>query len=221
MDNTTFVNGRNREQFVLRRAVPEDISGIMNVMNTAKVSAPPGWFVDDDEAYVASHLENKGFIVVAQERSGAIAGFMIIHFPGIDAKNLGRHLKLSEEQLLQVVHMDSVAVLPQYRGNHLQKELIAAAEELLESKDIFPPLIQDCSALRALTNLKNFTNITNLKNIRLGTTVPYHYYMCTVHPDNVYSVKNFEDMGYRVVVTTEKYGGLMRHVMMKKVKNES
>ncbi|MFR5600929.1 MAG: GNAT family N-acetyltransferase [Lachnospiraceae bacterium] len=37
----------------------------------------------------------------------------------------------------------------------------------------------------------------------------------TVHPDNQYSLNNFLKLGYRIITTTEKYGGLPRHVMYK------
>ena len=34
--------------------------------------------------------------------------------------------------------------------------------------------------------------------------------MCTVSPDNLHSLKNFERLGYRIAKTTRKYGGLER-----------
>lgn len=43
----------------------------------------------------------------------------------------------------------------------------------------------------------------------------YVHMFGTVHPDNVYSVKNFEKRGYRVVKETNKYGGLRRYVCYK------
>ncbi|WP_066714843.1 GNAT family N-acetyltransferase [Clostridium sp. Marseille-P299] len=44
----------------------------------------------------------------------------------------------------------------------------------------------------------------------------YNYFMATVHPDNIYSLNNFLSLGYEIVVTTKKYGGLPRHVLCKK-----
>ena len=49
-------------------------------------------------------------------------------FPGLSEENLGRDINLSETDLLKVAHMDSVAVLPQYRGHGLQNKLMQAAE---------------------------------------------------------------------------------------------
>ena len=43
----------------------------------------------------------------------------------------------------------------------------------------------------------------------------YVHMFGTVHPDNIYSVRNFEKQGYRVVTETRKYGGLRRYVCYK------
>ncbi len=45
--------------------------------------------------------------------------------------NLGRDIGLSESELLLVAHMDSVAILPEYRGAGLQKRLMQHAEQEL------------------------------------------------------------------------------------------
>jgi len=43
------------------------------------------------------------------------------------------------------------------------------------------------------------------------------YLMGTVHPDNIYSRGNLEKLGYDCLLTTEKYGGLMRNIMCKRI----
>ncbi len=43
------------------------------------------------------------------------------------------------------------------------------------------------------------------------------YLMCTISPDNPGSLKSALNNGYRVVKTMEKYGGLLRHVLMKQL----
>ena len=49
----------------------------------------------------------------------------------------------------------------------------------------------------------------------LINTSKYHYSFATVAPENLASLKSLERNGYQVMVTKEKYGGLMRCVMMK------
>ena len=43
----------------------------------------------------------------------------------------------------------------------------------------------------------------------------YHYFIATVSPNNPASYLSFERSGYSLVVTKEKYGGLLRRIYMK------
>lgn len=49
------------------------------------------------------------------------------------------------------------------------------------------------------------------------TATPYCHLMGTVHPDNIYSLGNFLKLGFEVVTTVRKYGGLPRHIMYKRI----
>ena len=44
---------------------------------------------------------------------------------------------------------------------------------------------------------------------------PYTHYLCTVSPDNAPSLRTVQSLGYQVLLTKEKYGGLTRHVLLK------
>lgn len=46
-------------------------------------------------------------------------------------------------------------------------------------------------------------------------TAGVEYLMCTVHPENVYSRRNVEKLGYKCVKTGFKYGGMPRCVYLK------
>lgn len=48
-----------------------------------------------------------------------------------------------------------------------------------------------------------------------GETLQYR--MCTVHPDNLYSLRNMEQAGYELITKARLYGGLERYVLCKKV----
>lgn len=165
--------------FSFQKATQSDVDAIMHIMNTAKSQAESGWFVADDETYVREHIEEKGFVMLARAEHGEAAGFFMIHIPGMGMDNLGRELGFSEKELSSVVHMDSAAVLPAFRGHRLQLRLLQAAEK------------------------------------ELSRYPQYRYFLCTVHPDNQYSLHNMEQNGYQQVKTTKKYGGLTRHILMK------
>ena len=45
----------------------------------------------------------------------------------------------------------------------------------------------------------------------------FRWLMGTAHPDNVYSVHNFKQLGYKLVTKALKYGGLPRYIFCKKI----
>lgn len=49
----------------------------------------------------------------------------------------------------------------------------------------------------------------------------FTYLLATVHPDNRYSLDNVRKRGYQIMATKEKYGGLQRHILCKKIAEET
>lgn len=45
---------------------------------------------------------------------------------------------------------------------------------------------------------------------------PYTYLMATVHPENLASQKSLLSLGYEIITTVEKYGGLTRNILLKR-----
>lgn len=91
------------------------------------------WFVPDDVRFIREILTfGRGFVLRAIDpESGRTAGIMNILIPGLEKENLGYDAGFSEEQLLKTAHVDSVAILPEYRGKHLQAKLMETAEKEL------------------------------------------------------------------------------------------
>lgn len=120
------------QRFIIRRADRQDIEGIMKVMLQVKQGmSHPEWFVADDREWVETHLDERGFTMVALADGSDIAGFFIVAFPETAQKSLGNGF-LCDAQAVLTAHMDSAAVLPQYRGRHLQGRLLEAAERELD-----------------------------------------------------------------------------------------
>lgn len=166
--------------FCIRKAVSDDIPQIMKIMYAAPSGdTKPEWYITDEESSVRSCLDEKGCILVAETESSVMAGFFIVRYPDRE-ENLGKYLDFSESQLQQVALMDSVAIVPDFRGYGLQKKLVEEAERRIDREK-------------------------------------YHYLMCTIHPDNHYSLANMEKSGYTVRKTVECYGGNIRHVLLKEV----
>ena len=87
---------------------------------------------------------------------------------------------VTDEMLTEVVHIESIAVLPNFRGHKLQKRLLEMAEQIEKEKHT-------------------------------------KYLMATVHPDHIYSMRNFNDQGFVCLLETKKYGGLRRNILLKEI----
>ena len=75
-------DGSAKVLFRIRKAEMADVDEIMAVMHGAKNDKEhPDWFVSDDEEYVREHIEEQGFVIVAQTADGSVAGFFLIKYP--------------------------------------------------------------------------------------------------------------------------------------------
>lgn len=92
------------------------------------------WFYLDPADTVRSMMTDgtMEFWLAFQEEK-LVAVFSIL-YPGLQAYNYGYDLKFSQEELSQVVHMDTAAVHPDYRGFGLQGRLVQMAEQELAGK---------------------------------------------------------------------------------------
>lgn len=125
-------NVADRREFAFRRGTVEDIDLVMALMEQVKAGMScPDWYVTDDRTYMEQHIADRGFLLLAETKEGETAGFFVVDIPVAACENLGTDMGLSPEDCRLVVHMDSAAVLPLYRGNHLQKRLVEAAEREL------------------------------------------------------------------------------------------
>lgn len=115
---------------------------------------------------------------VAMDGIRMAAAFDILH-PGLASYNYGYDLSFLEEDLQRVVHMDSSAVHPDYRGLGLQRKMVQTAEEEL-----------------------------------LGTGK--RILLCTVHPENSFSLNNMLKQGYTIQKRMEKYGS-ERYILRKDI----
>lgn len=86
-------DGSAKVLFRIRKAEMADVDEIMAVMHEAKNDKEhPDWFVSDDEEYVRTHIEEQGFVIVAQTADGSVAGFFLIKYPENREDNLGTYL---------------------------------------------------------------------------------------------------------------------------------
>ena len=122
--------------FIIKQAVPAQFDNIIRLIRTVYNNMEQtDWFAADNDEYTRKMLSSgKGTAFLAiEEKTAALAAVFMVTYPGHSDENLGLDIGLSSEALPFVAHMDSAAVLPAYRGHHLQRRLMAHAEAYLRA----------------------------------------------------------------------------------------
>ena len=192
----------------IRRASFEDVPVICEIINSAvKHLQEKDWFVADDDAYIRRHIQDEGFTLLFM-KDQCTAGYLTVRFPGDSPKNLGRYLHSQplnhfsghgedcapndgltaapacyDRDAHLIVHMESTAVLPEFRGLHIFRRLLHQAVIELSS------------------------------DAKIKGSHKKVFLMATVHPDNIFSKNAMEQEGFSVIAQDILYGGLPRLVM--------
>ena len=132
------------------------------------------WFFLDPDEEVREMMARDAVGVWLAEDGQRIAAAFCIVYPGMEEFNIGYDLGFSEEELKRVVHMDTAAVHPDYRGRGLQNRMMAHAEQELGGRIL----------------------------------------LCTIHPDNCYSLNNVLKLGYTIEKKTQRYDSV-RYILRK------
>lgn len=118
------------DTIAFRPAAPSDADSIAALSERVQASLPcHDFFVISSAERIRWKLENDAFAVLACD-GDEIVGFHVFETPSPDSDdNLGCDVGFDEQELGQVLHMDSVAVLPRYRGLGLQHQMMRMGEE--------------------------------------------------------------------------------------------
>lgn len=92
-------------------------------------------YYPDSLEFIKNCIREKGFAVKACSPSGRIMGFLIVYFPTTKEDHMGQYIDLTQEDYEKSAYMDSIAVLPEYRGLGIQKQLIEYAEKSEKLKE--------------------------------------------------------------------------------------
>lgn len=173
-------------EFIIEAIDREDTAGIRAAVRLTfqvwEQMEEKAWYRPDPVEVVLDTVHRgKGIVYrVLEKRTGAMAGVLIVIIPGRSDENLGYDAGFDEDGLLKTAHMDSAAVLPEFRGCGLQGRMADAAQAELRRRG-------------------------------------YRFLMCTVHPENRFSLQTMVKQGYRVIGMAEKYGGYERAVLLKEL----
>ena len=146
---TKHLKGGTKMQ--IRRAEYAEVQALDRLLQEAAQGLSPAIFCRDDQDFLAAHVKEQGFTLVAEE--GDLAGMLVVRFPFLAADHLGRDLNWSDDLLLQACHIETLAVHPRYRGQGLQRALLLAAE--LELDALYTHLLATVAPANA-ASLRNF-----------------------------------------------------------------
>lgn len=127
---------------------------------------------------------------------------------GLLATGKGRIWKAIDRKTCRLAGLYAITC-PGTDSDNLGYELELPETDLLQvvhmDAVVVDPLYRGCGIQRKLTDLAE----------QEFAAEGYRYFMCTIHPDNIYSKNNMEKSGYRVVKKVFKYGGLPRLILLK------
>ena len=173
------------ETYILRPATSKDAYEIWTVMDTcSKAMEHKDHFICDDLEYVQDILSGHGFAVAACDNTGKIVGNLLIKYPGLDIDNLGYDVFSSNCDIA------------------LTSENLKRVVHM-DSASVLPQHRGHGLEHKMIAFAENLIDTSN-----------YCYSFATVAPDNMASLKSLENNGYQIMITKEKYTGMMRCVMM-------
>lgn len=123
--------------FVIEKAVCADYQLFADIIQSVWDSMEQkDWFMADNADYTYHMLstgQGTGYKAIHKDTK-QVAGVFMTTIPGLDESNLGYDIGFSKSQLLETAHMDSVAILPEYRGQSLQLRLMQEGEKDLKEQ---------------------------------------------------------------------------------------
>ena len=204
-------------------AIEEDIPIILSLMNGAvRDDIQKDWYVTDDEDFVRRHIGGQEMQEVSggNKKSvdaegytlkyvidGEMAAFLLVRHPGEAEDNLGRNLFKGSEVLRL---RDSVA-------EDAEAKVAQVVRETGEAADFFCISHMESAAVHPDYRGRGLQGKLLQEAERIERQRGTRFLMATVHPDNVYSLRNLEAAGFQCIQETRKYGGLRRKVLCKRL----
>lgn len=115
----------------IRRASIEELPVAVDIVRQVhEKMEESAWFAAESfEVFERWMSEDNGLLYLAEDAdSGECGGMFFAILPGMDRENLGYDVGMDKAELEKVALMDTAAVLPQFRGLHLQYQMMQEAE---------------------------------------------------------------------------------------------
>lgn len=131
-DSSRMAEAAEHLRFEMKFLQTGSLLDLMSLQNVVAANLPcPEIFFLHDEKYLREIFRHERSVIGVTTQEGLIA-FSIIRIPGLVDDNLGNDLNLPEVELTKVAHLQAAAVHPAYRGNGLQRKMVAAHLHVIE-----------------------------------------------------------------------------------------
>ena len=118
--------------YLFRKGTEEDVDTFLRFLDAVKAGmSRKEWLYLDSADTVHSMVKDGMLEFWLAFREEQLAAVFSILFPGLNSYNYGYDLGFGQEELLKVVHMDTAAVHPDFRGHGLQGRMVRLAEQAL------------------------------------------------------------------------------------------
>ena len=177
--------------FSIEKAVTEDCQALYRLMtDTAAYVQNKDWFFPDSLEFIKTHIKDKGLILKACPETPEAETCPFIQ-EQLAAFLLIRFPGPTEDNLGTYLHLS-------------EKELLKVAH--METVAVASGFTGNGLQRKLL-----------IEGEKAAATMGLRHFMATVHPENHYSLSNFQRLGYKKIAEALKYGGLRRWVLEKSI----
>lgn len=114
--------------YVGRWLEPSEVDGVIALHRTVRQAVAPELLCHETDAFFRRHCHDRGRIL-GLFAEGQLIGYGVLGLPEPDEESFADQFGLSMEERAVVATIDGAGVLPRWRGNGLQRRLVAARIE--------------------------------------------------------------------------------------------
>lgn len=114
--------------YIGRWLAPDEVGGVIALHHAVRQAVPPELLCRETDAFFHEHCREHGRILglfVGEE----LIGYGVLGLPKANEESFADQFGLTAEQRAAVATIDGAGVLPRWRGNGLQRQLVAARIE--------------------------------------------------------------------------------------------